>query len=85
MLDWCMRLRPHSLCLEYMWHVQFDIMTAVADVRQGHIDIQYKGEHQTLTNQCMRQHVCLDETCHATISESAMTMVSAQLSKYKIH
>ncbi len=41
------------------------LLTAVADVSKGQTDMPYQGEHQTLTEQSMRQHICPDETISA--------------------
>ncbi len=49
-------------------------MTAVANVSKGQTYMSYKGEFQTLTKLIMRHQVCPAETCHATISESTITM-----------
>ncbi len=53
-------------------------MTAVDDVRKGQTYMLYKGEHQTLIKLSMRHQVCAAETCHATISESAITMLMSR-------
>ncbi len=37
-------------------------MTAAADVSKGQTYMSYKGEHQTLTEQSMRHHVCPSDT-----------------------
>ncbi len=42
---------------------QFDILlTAVANVSKGQTDMSYQGEHQLLTKQSMRHHVCNSDT-----------------------
>ncbi len=46
----------------------------VADNRKGQTDMPYHGEHQTLTKQSIRQHVCPSETCCTIISISAIAI-----------
>ncbi len=58
-------------------------MTAVADVSKGQTDMSYKAELQTLTKQNMDTKSVLVDSCHTTISESAITMlISRNRSNY---
>ncbi len=40
--------------------------------------MSHQGEHQTLSKQHMRYHVCSDETCRKTLPESAITMLMSR-------
>ncbi len=50
------------------------IMTAVANVSNGQIDMSYNTELRTLTKH-IRHQVCPGETCHRSTSESGITML----------
>ncbi len=58
---------------------QYDIlMTVAANVIVKGKQMSYKGELQTPTKQSMRHQVYPGETCHTTMSESAITILMSR-------